>query len=158
MSFTGQYQSMKGRQVGWSSTGGIVSKHTGTGAPSTAIAMGAQMWGPGVYTTASSSGASLVNYGVNQLSSATSTAATYTMLRPEKGVATDIISMASATALTIDATSTAVLFFGPNSTVAGATSITINSSLGAIGQAVRLIGESTAKWFLSARSTNVAVA
>lgn len=103
-------------------------------------------------TAASSSGASISNDGLTQLSSATSTALTFMLGRPAAGVIKRIVSMSTSSAITIDTSATTIVF----QTSGGASSTSL--SFGAAnnrGEFATLIGLSTARWFAIGKSAGV---
>lgn len=103
-------------------------------------------------TSASSSGAEISNEGVTQLSSATSTALTFMLLKPSAGVLKRIVSMSTSSAITIDTSATTIVF----QTSGGASSTSL--SFGAAnnrGEFAVLVGLSTARWMAIGKSGGV---
>jgi hypothetical protein len=142
--------SIHGRRLGISSTGGIVSGLTSTGGGSTAIVAAAQMWGDVMVATHSSSGATFNNYGVNFISSATAAAYNFTMPEPVNGVMTSILSMSSATTITIETTGVAV--FG-STVVGGSSKVTFTFANGSQGAFIDLIGIGSTIWAVRGKTT-----
>jgi hypothetical protein len=145
--------SIKGRRLGLSSTGGIVSGYNSTGGMSTAIDLAAVMrdstgaiigrhYEP--MTTISSSGATLQE-GLNYITSATGGAAYAFSLPtalPGMGVICQIWS--SASTITFSGSATTILF---NSTVfGGTTSMVLSGAGGNQGTYATFRAVSTAKW------------
>lgn len=144
-----QRTSIHGRRLGLSSTGGIITGVDSTGGGSTAFVLAAQMWGSAMLNTVSSSEATLRNAGVNLISTATSTAYTFTVGAPVAGVAMEVISRSSATTVTFQTSATTILFFDSTLTPDGATGLVLSQTStdgGNFGAAVMLRGLSTARW------------
>jgi hypothetical protein len=127
MAFT-QRKSIHGRQLGISSTGGIISAVEG----STVHGMAAQMWGETMLETISSAGAAVRNYGITVISSGSTSGTTpFLVGTPAAGVDKQIFLQTSATLIHLNTTSTAIWF---NST----------SAIGASGGSTVLIAANAA--------------
>ncbi len=143
-------KSIHGRQLGISSSGGIVTDPAGSTVVSTGIANAAQMWGAGMMVTHTSTAAAITlrNYGTNVLSSATSTAIVASIgAAPVLGLYMEILSRSSATTVTIDSNSTTVVFETTGGTSSTSLTISLASTLGgANGETVALRGTSATSW------------
>lgn len=151
-------KSVHGRELGLTSTGGLVSAYGSTGRLTgsfDAIAvMTDSTWARLTpfrepLVAASSSGATLSNSGVSLLSSATATARTFSIAAPVAGVYKEIISQASASSLIFSATSTAQTFYTSSGVRTGTTSLTLISEPagdGTFGNSIALRGVSATRW------------
>jgi len=143
--------SIHGRRLGISSSGGIISEPTGSTTASTGFRFAGQ-YGTGMQISHSSTAGSAISLetaGRNILSSATSTAVVATIRsNPELDLPMDIFILCTATAVTIDTNSTLVVFQSTTSS----TSLTANSTLGAVGSGVMLVGGSTTVWFVRSKT------
>lgn len=153
-------KSIHGRQFGLSSTGALIVGFSAGGVHnSSAHDLAAQMWGSGMIATFSSSEATLNNYGMNVLSSATSTAFTFVVSQPVAGVSMSIWSECSATTITLDTSATTILFQQASTTAASSStslSIDMPSTVGGTGGlSVTLWGRSTLQWFVVNKSAGV---
>lgn len=155
MAFT-KLHSIYGRMLGISSTGGVISAVTSTGARnSTDFGMSFQAWGPEMIET--STGGTLKNVGTSIISTAVSAATTFTLSAPTvAGVLKEIISASSALAVqTIDAGAVGISFLSTGSAASGgSTAIALGSTTtGSVGRKVTLRSASTARWLVLDQST-----
>lgn len=144
-------KSIFGRLLGISSTGGIVAGPQG----STDVSIAAQMWGPGMFTEATSTDATLSNSGITVVTSGvTSPGGAFTLRAPAKGVSKEIVFNTPSSSLTLNTTSTSILFQTTATFLAanGSTVLTIlGSTLGLSGSVV-LRGLSATKWALVSKT------
>ena len=139
--------SIWGRRFGLSSTNALVDQagnkaltidSTGLQANSTTLTFDRLHLIINATTVAS---ATLVNYGQSIISTATATAATYTMFEPVRGIVKLItVGRNTASEITVQGTATTVLFGS-----SGADKIFI-AGADIRGRSVTLMGESTARW------------
>ena len=141
--------SIHGRRLGLSSTGGIIQSMTSTGGYSSSFEMLAQMWGPAmVATTTSTGGATLSNNGVSVINTS-ATAATFLIAAPVAGVSKEIYIVSSASALTFGGTSPSQLFSKIAGGATGSTTLTLivaSTADSLAGQTLFLRGLSATKW------------
>ena len=157
MAFT-QRKSIHGRELGISSTGGIISAPKGE----TSFDRAAQMWGSGMLETLSTVGA-IKNYGISVLSSgSTSGTAPWTLGPPAVGLYKEIIFATSSTRIVINSTATTILMAVASSlaisSTVGATTIDISSSAVGTAGTIILRGRSATQWILSSKSPQLVVA
>ena len=146
------FRSIRGRQLGLSSTNGIGQFVNITGGNSTAVTALAQMWGSGLtLTTTSSGGATLSNAGVSVINTS-ATAATFLIAAPALGVSKEIWIISSASALTFGGTSTSQVFMKVAGGSVGSTTVTL-TDVNLAGQMLLLRGLSTTKWGVANGST-----
>ena len=154
--------SIHGRQLGISSTGGIITGYGSTGGHSTAFTMVAQMRdsdgvlsGPHYepITNHSSSGATMVE-GVNYIASATAASFAFSMPAAVAGLGVEIGIAASATTITFSGSATTILF--GSTVIGGSTTLTAAGAAGCQGMFLTLRAVSTARWMVANKSIAVA--
>lgn len=152
MAYTNR-KSIHGRQLAISSSGGIISDPVGSTIASTGFGYVAQMWGPGMQISHSSTAAaiSLENSGVQILSSATSTAVVATVRSaPVIGIQLQVISRSTAATVTLE-TGSSLLFF--LSTAGESTALSmVASTLPEFPRAVTLRGISATEWVVTSKT------
>ena len=149
-------KSIWGRKLGISTTGGIISAVGATGRDSTDFDMTAQMWGVGMIATVTSTIAStLTNYGLVSLTSGSATAITgFDVAAPVAGLMKEIHIATSASEISFNGTSTAILF-GP--TAEGGGSTLFLSAANLAGTTIILRGLSATQWAVIGDRTTVTV-
>jgi hypothetical protein len=147
--------SLHGRRFGLTSTGGLGANETGSTGLVIALMKSTADIVQGAYgstvETAAVVATTMINYGMSVLSTATATAATYTLAAPVKGVEKQIYAACSASEITIQGTATSILFgsTGGDKLFFSAASNQSN--------AVMLKGISSTRWAVLARPTAVTI-
>jgi hypothetical protein len=137
--------SIYGRRLGLSSTGGITQSLTSTGGISSSFLLLAQMWGPAmVATTTSTGGATLSNSGVSIINSS-ATSATFLVSAPVIGVRKEIYIISASSVMIFGGTSTSQVFMKVAGGAAGSTIITLTDASLA-GQVLILRGLTATQW------------
>ena len=145
----GQYRSIHGRQLGFTSTGGIGSYRDSSGGETSTVQL-AQMWGAGMIETISSGGADLKNSGLSVISSdSTSGMAALNLAAPEAGVSKEIFCVTSASALSIETTAAGILFYG--SSVATGSSVQTFAAANLRGAYLTLRGVNSTSWMITGK-------
>jgi len=157
MSYFTIRKSLFGRLLGISSTGGLVmgvSSTGGVGAGSSDVAMAAQMWGPEMQTTITSSIAQLTNSGVSIVSSAVPVGSPLGIAAPVTGVNKTVVFNTPSSSMTLGATAAGFLFQTTASFLAasGSSILTILGSTLGINGSLTLVGRSSAVWQLTAKT------
>lgn len=138
---------LHGRRFGLTSSGGLLTNETGSTAPLLAVMRDTAGRVAGAVNTAAVVATTLVNYGLDILSSATATAATYILAAPAAGVPKKIAVACTASEITLQGTATSILFGATGADklfISGAD----NRSKGVI-----LEGQSTTRWAVLALPT-----
>jgi hypothetical protein len=148
MAFT-QRKSIFGRQLGITSTGGLVTAPQG----STVHGQVAQMWGTGMLETVSSAGSDVRNYGMTVLSSdSTSGTSPFFLQAPVAGVEKEVYLQTSATLIHLNTTSTLIKINSTSAVnVAGGSTVFIAANAAAAGlghEVLVLRGGSTTAWYV----------
>lgn len=143
--------SLLGRKLGFSSTGGIVTLSPGT----TDVSCAAQMWGPGMCETITAAGGTLSNYGISIISSGSTAGSTYYIADPELGLQKQIVIVTSATSMTLNTGGALFRYSSAHfastlgSTILTYLSASATQSLGVID----MLGLSTAAWLILKKPT-----
>lgn len=164
--------SIHGRRLGLTSSGGLAFART----TSSLTSMAAEITTAGVFSstisnfgstvaemtvqglksvveTISSSDATLTNYGMSVLSSATATSRNFSIGAPETGIRKVIHSVSSATTLVIDTTADTIGFNSSANT--SSTRLTFQAAAGVGGRSVVLEGASASRWNVLTQSADV---
>lgn len=147
-------KSLHGRQVGLSSTGGVVTQVEG----SSDIDNAAQMWGPGMMETLSSNGAWVSNSGMTVISSGSTSGSSYSVRAPVAGVSKEIFIYGTATAVTLNTSATTIGFLTTSAVLQAnlSTTLSIAGAAGGVGGGVlELRGLSTTLWAVRGRSAGI---
>ncbi len=153
LSFFNIRKSIFGRQLGITSTGGLamaVPTTKPTLGGSSDVSLVAQMWGPGMLNTATSTNATINNYGVTRVSSAAAAPLALTVLAPAAGVQKEIY-LTTTSSGTLNTTSTLIKFVG---SLSGGSTILSFLSTGTVGQLI-MRGMSTTEWAVTAKTANI---
>lgn len=150
--------SIRGRRLGISSSGAIINAYGSTGNESTAYNMAAQMWGPAMFQTVSSAGATISNTGITVISTdSTSGTTPFILAAPSKGIEKEIHIHTSATALALNTNSTSSIFQTTLSYGAalGSTTLTIAGVAAGTAGTIILRALTDSAWALKSASVSV---
>lgn len=139
--------SIHGRKFGLTSSGGLLTYETGATAPSIALMGDTSGRVPAIVTASAVVGTTMTNYGLDVLSSATATAAIYTMRAPAAGVLKEITVATTSSEITLQGTATSILFGS-----SGADKVFISGAENR-SKSVILRGITTSRWAVLALPT-----
>lgn len=150
--------SLYGRILAISSSGGLVSAVSSTGAKgSTAFDLFYEPMGKAVFENVSGATGSISNSGISIVTTDSTSGSSMSVAAPAQGFKKEVFFQTSATALVLHTTATTIKF---NSTLAeaaagGSTTLTIAGGAAGIGGSLILRGLSTTAWQIVSATVSV---